>query len=127
MNKKICIVEDDQDLLEAISLSLEDEGFEVIPATKSSQIANKLNGTEKTPDLFIFDLFLSGENGKDLSLQVKSNDQTKDTPVILISAIPDLAKQAQQAKADDFLAKPFEIDKLITKISQILNQSQTLN
>ena len=127
MNKKICIVEDDQDWLEAISLSLEDEGFEVIPATKSSQIANKLNGTEKTPDLFIFDLFLSGENGKDLSLQVKSNDLTKDTPVILISAIPDLAKQAQQAKADDFLAKPFEIDKLITKISQILNQSQTLN
>jgi len=127
MNKKICIVEDDQDWLEAISLSLEDEGFEVIPATKSSQIANKLNGTEKTPDLFIFDLFLSGENGKDLSLQVKSNYKTKNTPVILISAIPNLDQQAQQAKADDYLSKPFEINQLITKISHILDSSQTIN
>ncbi len=126
MNKKICIVEDDQDLLEAISMSLEDQGFDVLPATKSSQISNALEGQD-IPDLFIFDLFLSGENGKDLSLQVKSNYKTKNTPVILISAIPNLDQQAQQAKADDYLSKPFEINQLITKISHILDSSQTIN
>ena len=124
MNKKICIIEDDQDLLEAISISLQEYGFEVFGGTKSSHVQKQLDGSDGSMvDLFILDLFLSGENGKDISLKIKSNPHTQHIPVIIMSATPELPKYSQQAQANAYISKPFNIEDLSEKITTILTSN----
>jgi FixJ family two-component response regulator len=52
---------------------------------------------------------------------------TKNIPVIMISASRDIMKSAEDAGADDFIAKPFEQDELIEKIEKFLNKKKNLS
>jgi len=56
--------------------------------------------------------------GRDICKQLKSQASTKHIPIIMISARQDTEKIAEEAGADDFVAKPFDIFKLLEKIEQ---------
>lgn len=115
--KRITVADDDPAILDAVSMMLEMEGYEVSSTLNGNSI---LDHTE-VPDAYILDIWMSGADGRELCKILKAKENTKDIPVILISASNDLQKSATYAGADDFLAKPFEIDDLLRKLANLLN------
>ncbi len=114
MVKKILIADDDRSILDAITMILEIEGYEV-QTTQSGASVETL--CKHSPDLLLLDIWMSGYNGKDICKALKSKKKTKDIPVIMISANKDTAKIAKEAGADGFLAKPFDIKDLLSTVA----------
>ncbi|MDQ6693234.1 MAG: response regulator, partial [Chloroflexota bacterium] len=73
---------------------------------------------ERMPDLIILDILLSGHDGRTICKRLKSQESTKGVSIILISAHPEARATALDAGADDFVAKPFEIDDLLSAIAR---------
>ena len=118
---KILIVEDDPDITLALSSILEDAGYTVV-TTDGALDPLPANDTTTLPDLILLDMLLSGQDGRELARRWKSQPSTWHIPIIMLSAHPDAAQEAKAAGADDFLAKPFEMDELLTRVSKHLTR-----
>jgi DNA-binding response OmpR family regulator len=114
--KRVTVADDDPGILDAVGMMLEMEGYEVNATLNGNTILNFQN---PLPDIYILDIWMSGCDGRELCRQLKVADLTKNIPVILISASNDLKRSAETAGADDFLAKPFDIDVLLEKIERL--------
>ena len=115
--KKILIADDDPGILDVLTLLLEEDGYEVETTDDGATIGEFQNGY---PDLMLLDIWLSGWNGRDICRALKIREDTKHLPIILISANNETEKIAQEAGADDFLAKPFNLDEVLEKIERLL-------
>ncbi len=115
---KILIIEDDPTIRDGVETVLKKEGFQVITASDGEEGSRQFR--QQHPNLVITDLKLPGKSG--LQLLQEFLKQKTSLPVILISAYGtiDLAVNALQLGARDFIAKPFSIDELRQKVSQIL-------
>jgi DNA-binding response OmpR family regulator len=65
-------------------------------------------------------IWLCGWNGRDICIALKSAEQTKYVPILLFSASKDTGKIVQEAGADDFIAKPFDMEELLEKVEKYL-------
>ena len=111
--KKIMIVDDDEGILDALSMMLQYKGYEVSTCKNGNTI---LTMEQDFPDLLLLDIWMSGIDGRNVCRQLKEKLQTKKIPIIMISASKDIERSAIESGADDFLAKPFEMNELIKKI-----------
>ncbi len=111
------IADDDPGILNAVEIMLEFEGYEVSSTMNGATV---LELKEEFPDLFLLDIWMSGQDGRDICRELKKRELTKNIPVIMISASTDLARSAKEAGADDFLEKPFSMDDLLSKIASNL-------
>jgi DNA-binding response OmpR family regulator len=116
--KTILIADDDPGILDALTLLLEDAGYEVKTANDGAAIREIYTAP---PDLLLLDIWLSGWNGRDICIALKSVEQTKHVPILLFSANNETEEIAKEAGADDFIAKPFDIDELLEKIEKYLS------
>jgi DNA-binding response OmpR family regulator len=116
--KRILVVDDDIYILEAMEELLKYSGYEVDSTLKGDDVFNL--AYEFHPDLILIDIMLSGIDGRDICWELKANRKTKNIPVIMISATPNVKSSLEQFKADDFLAKPFDIQDLLYKIKRQL-------
>ena len=116
--KKLLVVDDEEDILEFLKVILEDEGYTVVTTDKDDFLKKLQDGT--LPDLILLDLLLSGKDGREIVKYLKTNEKTNHIPVIMFSAHPSARETTKQAGADDFVAKPFEIDLLLNKVAQHL-------
>ncbi len=110
------IADDDPGIVDAVEMLLEFEGYHVTSTVDGSTV---LDMKDQLPDLLLLDIWMSGEDGRDICKKLKSATITKNIPVIMISASRDIKQSAMDAGADDFLAKPFEMDELIKKIESL--------
>lgn len=113
--KKILVVDDEPDILEFLAVILDEEGYTVVTTDKSEYVEKLHNGG--LPDLILLDIFLSGKDGREIVKHLKRQEETKQIPVIMFSAHPSAGSTARAAGADDFLAKPFDIDDLLAKVA----------
>jgi CheY-like chemotaxis protein len=72
------------------------------------------------PDLLLLDMWMSGEDGREICRYLKKEAETKHIPIIMISAGRDIKEAAKEAGADDFLAKPFEFDDLLKLVKKYI-------
>ena len=116
MLKRILILDDDPDTLEAIKEILSYSGFEV----KTAPSSDPLNETiaEYDPHLLLIDMLLQGKNGGDICKALKLSEKTADLKIILISAYPGLTGAHAKYLCNDFIAKPFDMNVLIDKVNQ---------
>ena len=112
------IADDDPGIVDAVEMLLEFEGYTVTTTLYGSTV---LNLNENLPDLLLLDIWMSGEDGRDICKKLKEDSSKKHIPVIMISASKDIKASAISAGADDFLAKPFEMNDLLKKIEALLN------
>ncbi|MCC8425618.1 response regulator [Mucilaginibacter sp. UR6-11] len=115
--KKIMIADDDPGIVDAIEMLLEFEGYRV---TTTVDGATVLDMKDELPDLLLLDIWMSGEDGRDICRKLKQTDTIKNIPVIMISASRDIRESAIAAGADDFLSKPFEMNDLLEKIRNFI-------
>lgn len=110
LKKRVYVADDDPAILEIITMILEDEGFEVETSADGRSLQE--DGVI-TPDLVLLDIRMSGSDGGEICRNLKSKADTKNIPVILVSANKDITTIAKNCSANDFLPKPFEINDLI--------------
>lgn len=116
--KKILVVDDEPDILGFLQVILEEEGYAVLTSDKGEFLEQLHNGG--LPDLILVDVLLSGKDGRAIVRHLRSQQETRRIPIIMFSAHPGSEQTARQAGADDFLAKPFEIDDLLAKVASYL-------
>jgi CheY-like chemotaxis protein len=116
--KKLLVVDDEADILEFLKVILEDEGYTVVTTDKDDYLEKLQDDT--LPDLILLDLLLSGKDGREIVKYLKMNEKTNHIPIIMFSAHPSAREITKQAGADDFVAKPFEIDLFLKKVAKYL-------
>lgn len=127
MDKKtnILVVDDDSGIGEMLKTLLEFYGYDVVVTEKPDEAENLIEQHEI--DLVILDMLISGVNGTDVCARLRANEPTSDIPVLMMSALHDAGKKCKKAGANDFIAKPFEMEDLQEKINSILNDSKPVS
>lgn len=121
--QRVLAVDDDPDILDAIRLTLEDEGYLVTTTEKGEYAENLQDGNGGLPDLIILDVLLSGKDGRTICRSLKNRPDTRQIPIIMISAHPGAEESVRAVGADAFLAKPWDIGALIALVESCLAQS----
>lgn len=120
LKKKVLIVDDDYEILNVMRLILEQvNNYEVDICARGEELFDL---SEDLPDVILLDLAMSGVDGRDICKYLKSQQETKHLPIIIVSANPNIAKIANAASADDFLSKPFDMSELLKKVASQLNK-----
>jgi len=117
-NKKIFIADDDADILQIIAMMLQTQGYEIDISNNANDIFNYAE--EELPDLILLDIWMSGIDGREICARLKKGQLTKDIPVLFVSANSSIEEIAKKYKADGFIAKPFEMDYLLDRISSFV-------
>ena len=123
-NKRILIIDDDPGILFSLELLLQDAGYEVDTSTQDGEFAEAAV-MNRPPDLIILDILLSGHDGGTICKHLKSQERTNHIPIILISAHPNARAISDEAGADGFVAKPFDVDTLLEQVEQLLQRVGT--
>lgn len=113
---KVLVVDDDVDILEAVEMTLESVGYETYALDEGENIVDEVISYK--PDLIILDVLISGKDGRTICKELKDYSKTKDIPVIMMSAHPSAKETSYKCGADDFIAKPFDIDDLLDCIKK---------
>ncbi|WP_412468887.1 response regulator transcription factor [Pedobacter sp. KLB.chiD] len=119
--KNILVIEDNHAILDVITLILESEAFNVDGLNKGADFIKHVR--EFNPDVIIMDIMLPDTDGRVLLKELKNVEATKDIPVLMISARYNASNYSLDGiEADDFMAKPFNIDDLMDKIYALLKK-----
>ncbi len=116
--KKIILVDDDPDILEVVKLILERAGYDVKTFLRGMPLLE--NGYEP-PDVIILDKQLPDIDGLEVCRQLKTMNKTKNIPVIMLSANPDIKHLGRNAGAVESIEKPFSpktLRKLVAKYAK---------
>ncbi len=120
MGKKILFIEDEPDQVKVIRARLEANGYEVITAYDG------LSGLDlaknKSPDLVLLDIIMPGMDGVEVCKRLRSDEQTKDLPVIAVTASGEkmLEERCYEAGCNNVIKKPYDSKILLESIDRIL-------
>jgi len=118
--KKVLVIDDDQDILEAIQLVLELEDYQVNTTAQCQKVIDQIRSYK--PDIILLDVLLSGYDGRDIAKQIRdAGNGISKTPIIMMSAHANLGSSITETGANDFIAKPFDIDEMLNKIKSLTN------
>lgn len=108
--KKVFIFDDNTDILELCTFILEDAGYEIKTSSTSNNIIDQVSAY--IPDIIFMDNWLPDVGGIEATRELKAHDTLRHIPVIYFSANNDVMLLADQAGADGYLSKPFDIQEL---------------
>ena len=121
MVKKILLAEDDADIRFILQFVLAKAGYDVEPISTGHNI---VEGKHGRPDLFILDKALPVIDGLALCKYLKVKEETRDIPIIMISAHHHLKKKARDLGVDEFVEKPFNVQRLLSLIEKHVNNKE---
>jgi DNA-binding response OmpR family regulator len=104
--KKIILVEDDPSIREIFGLVFEAPEYSLISYDNGDIL---LKNDYEVPDLFILDRQLPGLDGLDICRHLKSSQRSRNVPVVIMSASPNIVALSKLAEADDVLIKPYPL------------------
>jgi len=116
--KKILIADDDEGIVDAVTMILEVMGYEVEYTYDGGAV---FEAVKNRPDLILLDIWMSGHDGRDICKSLKNDPDYQQIPILMISASRDIRQSALDAGANDFMEKPFEMDSLLSKVEMLLN------
>lgn len=117
---RVLFADDDEDLLLLVKLKLSNLGFLVSLSLNGERV--KEMAASDRPDAILLDVTMDGNDGRNICWDLKSDSNTKDIPVILLSANDQLEKIAEECGADAFFPKPFDAIAIKNKIEDLLNK-----
>lgn len=121
----ILAIEDEPDVLEVMQYNLEQEGFKVLSCEDGDEGLARVR--EDPPDLVLLDLMLPGMDGVEVCRRIKSEKETENVPVIMVTA-----KDSESdvvlglgVGADDYVTKPFSPRELVARVKAVLRRAAT--
>ena len=131
IGKKALVVDDDPDILDAISMILESRGYQLIFARDGSECLDKLS-SEK-PDLMILDLLMPNMDGFAVYKELQSPkwSEYRDMPILILSSVREEASRrryeletGQELKPDEYIEKPILPGVLLNCVEKLLKRKQ---
>ena len=118
----VLIVEDEEPLRVLLRYNLEAEGFDVTATADGDEVETLI--AEKLPDLILLDWMLPGLSGIEICRRLRARDQTRDIPVIMLTARGEEAERIRglSTGADDYVVKPFSVPELIARVRGLLRR-----
>jgi len=118
----ICIIEDEEDIREILTIQLEREGYTPVTADSGEKGVDLVR--EKQPQLVLLDLMLPGMDGFDVCRAIRQDKTTRDIPVIMITARGEEADiiTGLEMGADDYVTKPFSPRVVVSRIKSVLRR-----
>lgn len=116
MNKRLLIVDNDENVLDVMKEVFEYEGFEVKTLRRTDDIFTDIAAYD--PHVVMIDYILEGINGGELCHQIKHHDKTAHLPVIMVSAYSNVLNSLGHYGYDSFIAKPFDITELVAEVNK---------
>lgn len=125
MKETILVIDDDQDLLDLLSLQLGKEEFKVLLASDGKSGFEMVKN--KKPDLVVLDINMPKMSGMELCKALRSEERTSDVPIIMLTAKNEEIDRVLGLEfgADDYLTKPFSPRELILRIKSILKRTHS--
>lgn len=119
---RILVVDDHPDSRDILVLALERWGYEVVEARDGKEAMAQIESVNF--DLVIIDIALPFLSGREIARSIKSNPETNRIPVLAVTALDtsENRRKCSEAGVNDFLAKPFLISDLKTKVTTLLGQ-----
>lgn len=114
--KRILIFDDDTDILDILTYLLQEKGWDVYTRTTCKNIKEILD--ECQPDVILMDNWIPEAGGIAATREIKAMEEYSSVPVVYFSANNDIEKLAEEAGADAWLAKPFNLDDLEVLLSK---------
>ena len=118
-NKKVLVVDDDQEIRELLDEYLTKAGFDVTTAAEGEEMKRRL--LMGYPDLILLDVMMPGDDGFTLCQHIR---KTSDVPIIMLTAVSDEMDQiiGLELGADDYIAKPFSPRQLMARIKALMRR-----
>jgi len=122
-NKKILVIEDEASIRDMLRFALERVDFLVSVAADAPSA--RLRIAESRPDLILLDWMMPGVSGVDYARELKAAPQTRDIPVIMVTARAEEEDKIRGLNigCDDYVSKPFSFPELIARIQAVLRRS----
>jgi two-component system phosphate regulon response regulator PhoB len=120
--EKILVVDDEEDILELVRYNLSREGYDITCTTSGEKTLALVKADP--PQLIILDLMLPGIDGLGVAKDLKSNDRTKQIPIIMLTAKGEEADVVTglELGADDYITKPFSPRILTARVRAVLRR-----
>lgn len=120
-DRKVLVVEDEEGIRKFVRLELQHEGFDVVTAETGREALSVFEQTE--PVLVLLDIMLPELSGLEVLRRIR---KTSDVPVILVTARGETYDKVNglNAGADDYIAKPFEIEELLARMRAVLRRDE---
>ena len=120
----ILLVEDEENLHDALKLNLELEGYEITSAFDGQEALNKLE--QEYFDLIIMDVMLPGLDGISVTENIRL--QNNEVPILILSAKKTSADRVTGLKkgADDYLTKPFNLEELLLRVQKLIDKNKKM-
>jgi len=117
--KKILIADDNQNIRDALTYLLEDEGYELLLAKDGAETLRKVR--DLRPDILFLDIMMPEINGYDVCRTIKADPLLKDTYVIMLTAKGQVAEQerGKEVGANEYIVKPFSPMEILAKVKSI--------
>lgn len=116
--KTIAVFDDDRDLLDIFSFALEDKGYKVTVFNDCKDIISRVR--ELRPALILMDNWIPDVGGEKAIEYLKSEEDLKDIPIILVSATNNLEEVAKRANVDAAVVKPFDLEVLTDTVAKLV-------
>ena len=123
--KRLAYIEDEEEMIDLVRLILGHRGYKVLGANGGQEGLELVR--KELPDMILLDLMMPDLDGWDVYHQIKSDNLTRDIPVIVITAkAQDIDKilGLQVAKVQDYISKPFKPQELVDRIEQFFTMQQ---
>lgn len=125
MPKKILVIDDEPELVKAMKIRLESEGYDVIAAYDGEEGLKKTE--EETPDLIVLDIMMPKMDGYTTLQELKkkhSNSNKPLPPVIVLTAKDKMKDLFALEGVEDYVVKPFENQDLLNRIGRLLGKER---
>ena len=119
-HKKILIADDNENIRDALTYLLEDEGYELLLAKDGADTLRKVR--ERKPDIFFLDIMMPEINGYDVCRTIKNDPDLKSIYVIMLTAKGQVAEQerGKEVGADEYIVKPFSPMEILARVKSLL-------
>lgn len=118
MSKAVLIVEDDNDLLDAMELLLSGSGYRVMTAHEGREALERV--AREMPGVILLDMRMPGMNGWDFAREYRRLYGRSAAPIVMVTAAEDVEKRAEEIEADDYLGKPFDIADVLKTVQKYM-------
>jgi DNA-binding response OmpR family regulator len=115
--KRVLVVDDERAILTVLRVKLGISGYDVATASSGEEALALINSMH--PDIMLLDVIMPGMDGFEVLEKVRA---VSELPVIVISARPENRQRALNLRANDFLAKPLDVDELVGRIEVLLGK-----
>lgn len=122
MNKKVLLIEDEPNIIEAVSFILSRDGWDVKTHSNGHDAIDAVRN--RTPDLIILDVMLPGKSGFDILKEIRSDQQFALTPVLMLTARGQVKdrEMAEKAGASRYMTKPFSNAEVLDAVRSMVAQ-----